>query len=275
MRIGEIDRTLNAIHAWLFIPVPLGTPQELLHSVEHRIFLDPRIAALEDAVIRHNGMTCWSGIRLEFTLHPSRVGELIAVLGKVFSEKLPKMSFFERERFARELEEGGGHVLDRALDRFRSEFFRQNDVLVEVSDEEDVWSRMEFGSARMLLVGPIPHAHDGMSGSDLRPRSLEWGNDTFIESWRSEPMNDANVLGGTKTWKFPVFKEELPELPDMASSESGTPFDPEGDFDSEESFGAEEPYDGFDVPDGPIEYAIVFPSMARTAREYAFHVLFF
>lgn len=196
MRIDSIHAPLNAVHSWIFIPAPLGTPQELLHSVEHRIFLDPTIAALENAVVRHNGMTYWSGIRLEFTIVPSRFGELVTALERLFSGKLPKMSFFERERFARELEEGGGHILDRALDRFRSECFVLNGIMVDARDEEDVWAHLDFGRARMFAIG---------EWSEFPPYVGSARNDTAV----IEPL------------RFPVYKEGLLE------ARSEAPFDPD------------------------------------------------
>lgn len=149
----EISKPLSALHVWAFIPVPLGTSQELVHSVEHRIFLDPKIAALEDETVRHNGMTFWSGIRLEFTVRPERYGELRESLSTLFSKPLPKMSFEERERFARELEEGGGDFFDRAIERFRKAFAESNGFEHSGKDEDAIWKSLDFASTRLLAVG--------------------------------------------------------------------------------------------------------------------------
>ncbi|MDQ1343977.1 MAG: hypothetical protein QG650_697 [Patescibacteria group bacterium] len=149
----SIQKPLSALHVWVWIPVPLGTSQELVHSVEHRIFLDPKIAALEDRTVRHNGMTCWSGIRLEFTIVPERFEELRCALAELFSKPLPKMSFEERERFAREIEEGGGDFFDRSIDRFRTAFSEANGFEHSGKDEDAIWQSLDFSSVRLLAVG--------------------------------------------------------------------------------------------------------------------------
>ena len=167
-----VNKPLSALHVWVWIPVPLGTSQELVHSVEHRIFLDPKIAALEDETVRHNGMTFWSGIRLEFTIPPARFGELESALAELFTKPLPKMSFEERERFARELEEGGGDSFDRALDRFRSAFSEANGFEHSGKDEDAIWASLDFESARLLAVGAVTSGlHAG--SDDFRNRHEE------------------------------------------------------------------------------------------------------
>lgn len=156
MHAFSIQKPLSALHVWAFVPVPLGTSQELVHSIEHRIFLDPRIAALEDAIVRHNGMTFWSGIRLEFTIPPERFDELSEALASLFENPLPKMSFEERERFARELEEGGGDAFDRAIDRFRRAFAEANGFEHSGKDEDAIWKSLDFAETRLLAVGNLP-----------------------------------------------------------------------------------------------------------------------
>lgn len=167
-----IEKPLSALHVWVWIPVPLGTSQELVHSVEHRIFLDSKIAALEDETVRHNGMTFWSGIRLEFTIPPARFGELESALAELFTKPLPKMSFEERERFARELEEGGGDSFDRALDRFRSAFSEANGFEHSGKDEDAIWASLDFSSARLLAVGAVTGGFHADS-DDFRNRHEE------------------------------------------------------------------------------------------------------
>ncbi len=170
--------------------MPLGTSQELAHSMEHRIFLDPKIAALEDATVRHNGMTCWSGIRLEFTVRPERLEELREAVIHLFSGPLPKMSFEERERFARELEEGGGDFFDRALDRFRTEFSKANGFEHSGKGEDEIWSDLDFSKSRMLVVG------------ETLPRTGENPITRFAPPWL--PASRSKLV-------FPVLKGELNE----------------------------------------------------------------
>lgn len=166
MRIRTVRKDLSALHAWAFLPVLVGTSQELVHSVEHRIFLDPGIAALEDAVVRHNGMTHWTGILLDFTVRPERLDDLVSALGAVFSSPLPKMSFEERERFARELEEGGGDFFDRAIDLFKRAFYEANGFVHSGKDEESIWKTLDFGNARFFGIGRIPERDDGWKAGD-------------------------------------------------------------------------------------------------------------
>ncbi len=65
------------------------------------------------------------------------------------------MSFEERERFARELEEGGGDAFDRALDRFRRAFAEANGHAHSGKDEDAIWSSLDFSAARLLAVGAL------------------------------------------------------------------------------------------------------------------------
>ena len=130
----------------------MGTSRELVHSVEHRLFLDGRVAKLEDDVVRHNGMTHWSGIRLEFTTPPEDRAELEAAVRGLFEKELPAMTFEERERFSRELEEGGGDFLDAALDEFREELWKSNGLSHDGSDEEGLWASLDPESVRFCFV---------------------------------------------------------------------------------------------------------------------------
>jgi hypothetical protein len=150
MRIQTVPSSLSALHAWAFVPVPIGTSQELVHSVEHRIFLDAGIAALEDTVVRHNGMIHWTGILLDFTIRPERLGDLVSALEHVFDHPLPKMSFEERERFVRELEDGGGDFFDRTIERFKIAFFEANGYAHSGKDEESIWESLEFPETRFF-----------------------------------------------------------------------------------------------------------------------------
>lgn len=161
-----LQKPLSALHVWVWIPVPLGTSQELVHSSEHRIFLDGNIAALEDQTVRHNGMTFWSGIRLEFTIPPEKFGELQTALSELFQKPLPKMSFEERERFARELEEGGGDFFDRAIDRFRAAFSDANGLEHSGKDEDAIWKSLDFGAVRLLAVGDADRSGPGGLGTE-------------------------------------------------------------------------------------------------------------
>ncbi len=159
--------------------------------MEHRIFLDSKIAALEDATVRHNGMTFWSGIRLEFTVPSERLEELQRAVSDLFKNPLPKMTFEERERFARELEEGGGDFFDRAVDRFRTEFSKTNGFEHSGKDEDAIWSGLDFSKSRTLVVGNCPTT-DAV-GSDVSAGRSGWSPEARPEL------------------AFPVLKEELSE----------------------------------------------------------------
>jgi hypothetical protein len=197
MRVKTLSKPLSALHVWAFVPAPLGVSGELLHSIEHRIFLDAKIAALEDDVVRHNGMTLWSGIQLEFTIPPHRRDELERALASLFSNPLPKMSFEERERFARELEEGGGDFFDAVLDRFKTAFYESNGLKHSGKDEEGIWESLDFSKTRMLLVGDVAPTDD--------------------RKWAGEDRSDL---------VFPVLKEEVSKKPSK-KRDDGDEFDNE------------------------------------------------
>lgn len=139
-------------------------------------------------------MTFWSGIRLEFTVPPSRLEELRSALFELFSKPLPQMSFEERERFARELEEGGGDFFDRAIDRFRIEFAQLNGFAHSGKDEDRIWTSLDFLNARTLIVGESPDFRQN-------PSIIEQGPKEWIPAVRDEII-------------FPVLKEELFEKDD-------------------------------------------------------------
>lgn len=187
MRRLELHKPLSALHVWAWVPFPLGTSQELAHSVEHRVFLDPSIASLEDPTVRHNGMTFWSGIRLEFTVEPSRADELRLAVERIFEKPLPKMTSEERERFARELEEGGGDFFDRAMDRFRRAFAETNGLEHSGKDEDALWKSIDPSDVRILSVGATP-----FDGKSFPPQG------SWIPADRSEIV-------------FPRLSEELPD----------------------------------------------------------------
>ena len=211
MRELLVNKPLSALHVWVWIPVPLGTSQELVHSVEHRIFLDSDIAALEDETVRHNGMTFWSGIRLEFTIPPARFGELKTALAELFRKPLPKMSFEERERFARELEEGGGDSFDRAVDRFRSAFAEANGFEHSGKDEDAIWASLDFDSARLLAVGDLVESpgESSESGDAFGPSTFgtDRRRDGIVSrsTWSPSPRPDL---------VFPTLKEKLADNPE-------------------------------------------------------------
>lgn len=258
-----IEKPLSALHVWVWIPVPLGTSQELVHSVEHRIFLDSKIAALEDETVRHNGMTFWSGIRLEFTIPPARFAELEIALAELFKKPLPKMSFEERERFARELEEGGGDTFDRALDRFRSAFSEANGLKHSGKDEDAIWASLDFSAVRLLAVGEVDVASEGGSGSGFESATFEPymdGDEPEAHRVAPDDFRHRHEEGATRcaAWLpssrpdlvFPTLKEELADKPE-----------------DEEEYGLGESDPGMD-------YVLMFPSIVEDARDFAFHALF-
>lgn len=242
-----IEKPLSALHVWVWIPVPLGTSQELVHSVEHRIFLDSKIAALEDETVRHNGMTFWSGIRLEFTIPPARFMELETALAELFKKPLPKMSFEERERFARELEEGGGDSFDRALDRFRSAFSEANGLKHSGKDEDAIWASLDFSVARLLAVGVLEKSQRGIAGSEDGFGPPTFGTDRRRDESVFRPIWSPSARPDLV---FPTLKEELADKPE----------------DDEEY--------GLGDPDPGMDYVLIFPSIVEDARDFAFHALF-
>ena len=156
------------------------------------------------------------------------------------------MSFEERERFARELEEGGGDSFDQAVDLFRSAFAKSNGFAHSGKDEDAIWSSLDFESARLLAVGEVDVASGGSSGNGFE--SATFGTDRS----GSESVSRSDWLPSLRPdLVFPTLKEELKDAPedrgyaDQGDAESG------------------------------MDYVLILPSIIEDARDFAFHALFF
>ncbi len=247
MIVRTLEKNLSALHAWAFLPVPIGTSQELVHSVEHRIFLDPKIAALEDSVVRHNGMTHWTGILLDFTVPSERMEELESALASAFSSPLPKMSFEERERFARELEEGGGDFFDRAIDAFKRAFFEANGFVHSGLDEDAIWESLAFENVRFLGIGNVPERSETWTPGlpENRPTfpvlREELRNEESAEKRNDAPMDYALLfpcaLEDTEDFAFhELFFRFLRKKTDEDFRDTGRTYDPIAETYFEEGF---------------------------------------
>lgn len=158
------------------------------------------------------------------------------------------MSFEERERFARELEEGGGDAFDRALDRFRRAFAEANGHAHSGKDEDAIWSSLDFSAARLLAVGDVRVSRGGVADSEDGLGSPTFGTDrrrneaVLRTAWLPSPRPDL---------VFPTLKEALPD-----------------DAEADE-------WRGLADPDPGMDYVLLLPSIVEDARDFAFHVLFF
>ena len=158
------------------------------------------------------------------------------------------MSFEERERFARELEEGGGDAFDRALDRFRRAFAEANGHAHSGKDEDAIWSSLDFSAARLLAVGDVRVSRGGIADSEDGLGSPAFGTDrrrdeaVLRTAW--SPSSRPDLV-------FPTLKEALPD-----------------DAEADE-------WRGLADPDSGMDYVLLLPSIVEDARDFAFHVLFF
>lgn len=240
-----VDKRLSALHAEAFVPAGDGVPHQLLHVVEHRLFFHPALRALEDAVVRHEGWAEYSGLRLSITVPPQKCGELVAALEQAFADPLPPLSREERERFAREMElGGGGDFSGRALDAWRGKFAQANAPAgPQAADEDAVWEAMRPAEARVLLVGDKSRCAGVPAEAAWEPRERE-----FV---------------------FPDLNGELPLPPPR--KQAGFADGADDGFESPEPEGDYEPL----VPEERLgcRYAMVLPSRLAGPREYAAHAL--
>ena len=247
MSVRFVHRPLAALHAEVFLPAGWKCPHQLLHVVEHRLFLHPALRDLEDDVVRHEGWAEYSGLRLSLTVPPRRAGALLAALREVLSGPLPPMEPGERERFAREMELGGeGGAAARALDLWRARFADANGLAAGSPASEDaVWASLRSGEPRILLVGD--RAACGGLGDEG-----DW----------AAPAAD---------FVFPQVQGELPAWAPKAQAGFG-----DGPAPDDDGYGPDE---GFE-PLVPAErsgcrYAVLLPSPLAGPAQYAAHVLIF
>lgn len=156
------------------------------------------------------------------------------------------MSFEERERFARELEEGGGDSFDRAVDRFRSAFAEANGFEHSGKDEDAIWASLDFDSARLLAVGDLVESpgESSESGDAFGPSTFgtDRRRDGIVSRSTWSPSLRPDLV-------FPTLKEKLADNPED---------------------------DGYGLgnPDPGMDYVLVLPSIVEDARDFAFHALF-